>query len=443
MRTQPFILTIILALLMVTNSFAQGKSWGLDDCINYALEHNIQVQKANLSTNRNLVLTEQAKSNRLPSLSASVRQNFSWSKDLDTQTGEYGDLSQSNSTSYSVNSSVILFNGFKLQNTIKQNELNKESSKLYAETVKESVGLNILNAFLQVIYTDEQVKNAEKQVEATTSQLALAKERLDLSAISRSDYLQIESELASEKLTLANAQSQFKMAKVNLMQLMELPVDDNFAVVSPNINELIKLNETLSASAVYEQAFKIKPQIKNAALTTKSTQLDTEIAKAGLLPTLSMDAGLSTGYSSKYSSVNYGSQLDGAINPTVGLSLSIPIFQKNQVKSNITIAQIAVDDAKLDELDTKNQLRKEIEQACADAQSAKIEYEASFDQLKSTSESYSVATEKYNLGSMNSVDFLFEKTKLIKAESQLLQSKFNMVFSNKIIDFYKGVPLAL
>jgi outer membrane protein len=443
MRTKTFILTLFLAGLVATSGFAQDKPWSLDDCINYALEHNIQVKKANLSTTRSLVLTNQAKSNRLPAVSANVRQNFGLSKELDTKTGEYGALNGSNSTNYSVNSSVSIFNGFKLQNTIKQNELNLASSKLYTETVKESVGLNILNAFLQVIYSGERVKNAQKQIEATTEQLALAKERLDLSAISRSDYLQIESELASEKLTLANSVSQFSMAKISLMQLMELPVTESFTVVSPDIDELLKPDETLTAASIYEQAIKIKPQIKSAELTTESAKLDTEIAKANLLPSLSIDAGLSTGYSSRNTNFNYVSQLNNGINPTLGLSLSIPIFQKNQVKSNIAVAQIGVDDAKLDELNTRNQLRKEIEQACADAISAKTEYEASTGQLRATNESYSVSTEKFKLGLLNSVDFLFEKTKLITAESQLLQAKFNLVFSKKIIDFYKGVPLTL
>jgi len=430
-------------LIALTNGWAQGKQWSLDDCIGYALEHNIQIQKAGLNNDRNEVLTNQAKSNRLPSVNASVRENVGWSKSLNVQTNKYDNLSGSNSTNYSVNSSVMLYNGFKLQNSIKQSGLNLESGKLYAESVRESVQLNILNAFLQVIYADEQVKNAQKQIEATTEQLSLAKERLELNAISRSDYLQIQSELASEKLTLANANSQFSMAKVNLMQLMELPVANDFSVVSPNIEALLQNTQLPVAKDIYEAALKFKPQIKSAELTTESAKLDIEIAKADLLPSVSMDAGLGTGYSSLKSGFDYPTQLNNSINPTLGLSLSIPIFQKNQVKSNIQISKIGVSDAQLDELNTRNQLRKEIEQACVDAVSAQTEYEASIEQHQSTKESYEVSSEKFKQGMLNAVDFLFEKTKLITTESQLLQSKYNLVFSNKILDFYKGVPLKL
>lgn len=437
MRAQTFFLSIILASLSVT-VLAQDKTWSLDDCINHALENNIQVKQANLSAARSEVQASQSRDNRLPSVSASVRQNFGWSKGLDMQTNSYGNLSGSNSTNYSVSSNVTLFNGFRLQNAVKQSEINVEADKLYAETVKESVELNVMNAFLQVIYAEEQVKNAEKQLESTNEQLALAQARFDLNSISRSDLLQIESQLASEKLTLVNAQKQLSMSKVNLQQLMELPVSEAFIVASPNIDALMQQDVSLSAAAIYETALKVKPQIGEAKLNIQSAEIDAKIAQAAALPSLSMDAGIGTGFSSSNSNFNYVNQLNNSISPSVGLSLSIPIFQKNQVKNNVALAKIGIDNATLSELNTRNQLRKEIEQAYTDAVSAQIQYQGSIEQLNATTESYKVAEEKFKLGALNSVDFLFEKTKLISAESQLLQSKFNLVFSNKIIDFYIG-----
>ena len=435
MRAQTFFLSIILASLSVTG-IAQNKTWSLDECINHALENNIQVKQANLSAARSEVQASQSRDNRLPSVSASVRQNLGWSKSLDMQTNSYGNLSGSNSTNYSVSSNVTLFNGFRLQNAVKQSEINVEADKLYAETVKESVELNVMNAFLQVIYAEEQVKNAEKQLESTTEQLALAQARFDLNAISRSDLLQIESQLASEKLTYVNAQKQLSMSKVNLQQLMELSVADDFSVVSPNIDALLQQDASLTAATIYETALKLKPQIGEAKLNIQSAEIDSKIAQAAALPSLSMDAGIGTGYSSLNSNFNYANQLNNSVSPSVGLTLSIPIFQKNQVKNNVALAKIGVDNATLSELNTRNQLRKEIEQAYTDAVSAQTQYEASIEQLNATLESYKVAEEKFKLGALNSVDFLFEKTKLISAESQLLQSKFNLVFSNKIIDFY-------
>lgn len=437
---------LIAGILIVFSGFtgkAQGKSWTLEECINYALSKNVQIQKADLSNDQNQLYSDQAQANRLPSVNASVRESFNWYKGFDSSTGGYGSSSGSNSTNYSVNSSVSLFNGEKLANKIKQAELNLQSGHFYSESVKESVGLNILNAYLQVLYDVESVSNAEKQIVSTTEQLALAKERMDLGVISMSDYLQIKSELATEKSTLATAQSQLSIGKVTLMQLMELPVDPNFAVSSPNLDSLLVESGQPNAQEIYNLALGIKPQIKNAELTKESTMLNVKIAKADLLPSLSMDAGLSTGYSSVTANSAYTAQLKDKVNPSVGLSLSIPIFQKKQVKTNIAIANIAVSNAELDEINTKNQLRKDIEQACVDVVSAKGQYAASLEQRQSSQESYDVTTEKYKQGLLNSVDFLIQKTNLITSESKLLLSKFNVIFSYKVLDFYKGISLAL
>ncbi|MDP3180921.1 MAG: TolC family protein [Bacteroidota bacterium] len=425
------------------NGHAQEKTWTLEECINYALSKNIQIQKTELTNDRNQLSSAQAQANRLPSVNASVRENFNWYKGFDSTTGSYGSSSGANSTNYSLNSSVSLYNGQKLTNRIKLAELELQSGHLYSETVKESVGLNILNAYLQVLYAYESVRNAEKQIVSTTEQLNLSKERMDLGVISMSDYLQIKSELAAEKSTLASAQSQLAMGKITLMQLMELPVDAIFDVSSPDLDKLLIDSTQPNAQEIYKLALGIKPQIKNAELSKESARLDVEIAKADGLPSLSMDAGLSAGYSSLTKNSGYTQQLKEKLNPSVGLSLSIPIFQKKQIKTNVAIANISVSDAELDEINTKNELRKNIEQACADVVSAKSQYVASQEQNQSTQESYDVTSEKYTQGLINSVDFLIQKTNLITSESQLLQSKFKMIFSYKIIDFYKGVPLAL
>jgi len=437
---------MITAFLMIFSGFegkAQSKAWTLEECINYALSKNVQVQKSNLTNDRNQLNSDQSQANRLPSVNASVRQNFNWYKGFDSSTGGYGSSNGSNSTNYSLSSNVSLYNGDKLTNKIKQAELDLQSGHYYSESVKESVGLNILNAYLQVLYAYENVSNAEKQIESTTEQLALAKERMDLGVISMSDFLQIKSELASEKSTLASAQSQLAINKVTLMQLMELPVDANFAVSSPNLDSLLIESGQPDAQEIYNLSLGIKPQIKNAELNKESAQLDVKIAKADFIPSLSMDAGLSSGYSSLTTSSGYTSQLKDKINPSIGLSLSIPIFQKKQVKTNVALANISVSDAELDEINSKNQLRKDIEQACVDVVSANSQFIASQEQRQSTQESYDVTTEKYKQGLLNSVDFLIQKTNLITSESKLLQSKFNLIFSYKVLDFYKGIPLAL
>ncbi len=438
-----FLAVCLLIIFSGIDCKGQNKSWTLEDCITYAKSKNIQVQKANLANDKNQLYSNQAKANRLPSLGASIGQNLNWYKGFDSSTGQYGSSNGSNSTNYSISSNVALYNGQKLQNRIKLAELDLEAGKYYSETVKESVELNILNAYLQVLYAYESVSNAEKQIELTTSQLTLANERMNLGVISKSDFLQIKSELATEKSTLADAQSQLAIDKVTLMQLMELPVNESFEIKYPNLDSLMVQNKRPNALEIYNLALGIKPQIKNAELTREGAALDVKIAKADYLPTLSMNAGLSSSYSSLTTESGYTNQLKNKINPAVGVSLSIPIFQKKQIKTNVQIATIAVSDAKLDEINTKNELRKSIEQACVDVVSAQTKYAASLEENQASKESYDVSTEKFKQGLMNSVDYLFEKTNLIASESKLLQSKFKQIFSFKVLDFYKGVPLAL
>jgi outer membrane protein len=151
---------------------------------------------------------------------------------------------------------------------------------------------------------------------------------------------------------------------------------------------------------------------------------------------------LSSGYTSKATDT-YFSQLNNGISPAAGFSLSVPIFQKKQVKTSVAVAKLGYNDAELSELDTKNQLRKNIEQACLDVTSAQIEYEASIEKYNSTEESTALSEGKFKEGLINSVDYLVSKTNLIVAESQLLQSKYNLIFSYKILDFYMGIPLSL
>ena len=420
-------------------SAPQDTAWTLEKCIQYALEQNIQVRKSILSNETNVLYAGQAKAQRFPSLSASVNQNFNWSRSSATAGS---DLTGSNGTSYSVNLGVTLFNYSRINNLIRQAELDIQSGLYSLETTKESISLSILNAFLQVLYADEQVKNSRKQIESTDGQLFLAGERLALKAISQADYAQVNSQLASEKLNLANAESQLAIARVNLMQLMELPVTADFRIAQPDLGDDINQNRIPDVKTVFETALAIKPQIKNAAVNKEIAALDEDIARAAYYPVLSASAGIGSSYSSLISDP-YFDQVNDGIKPSVGFSLAIPVYQRKQVKTSVAVSKINYRNADLNELDTRNQLRKNIEQACQDVISAQIEYEAGLQKYLATNESSVLSDEKFSQGLINSVDYLVQKTNLIVAESQLLQSKYNLLFSYKILDFYMGVPFTL
>jgi outer membrane protein len=416
--------------------------WTLQKCISRALDQNLQIKKTILSNEINLVDNEKAKAERFPSASASVSQNFSWSKPLD-QNFQYGNYSGTNGTNFSVGSNVKLYNGFRINNTIRQSKLNYQVGEYNTETVKENISLNVVDAYLQILYAEEQVKNSQNQVLATDEQLRLAGERLQLGAISQSDFLQIKSQLASEKLTLANAENLLIINKVTLMQLMEQPVSSDFSIEVPRFGEVINQNIHPVPDSIFNIALNIKPQIKSANINVESAKLDVSIARSGFLPVLALNSGIGTGYSSKENNIDYGMQVKNGVNPYVGLTLSIPIYQNRQVKSNVEMSKIGIQTAELNLTDAQNQLRKTIEQVCVDVNSAEKDYDASIEQYNSMEESFNLSTEKFNEGLINSVDYLVVKTNMIAAESKLLQSKYNLIFNYKILDFYLGKPIIL
>jgi outer membrane protein len=439
MKKLIIVFTTVFFCSLIPLKAQKDNVWTLEQCINYALQKNIQVRKSELTNERYQYYSGQAKASRFPSLSASVNQNFDWSKSTGEGASGYSGINGSN---ISVNSGIILFNGSKVMNQIKQAELDIEGGQYSLATTKEAISLSILDAYLQVLYAEEQVKNSEKQIESTMSQVNLAAERLALQVISQADYAQIKSQLASEKLTLANSESQLAIAKVNLEQLMELPVSDSFNIVHPEFPDPVNQHRVPDVNSVYETALAIKPQIKNAEVNKKIASIDEKIAKASYFPTLSASAGIGTSYTSRETDP-YFSQINSGISPSLGFSLSIPVYQKKQVKTSVAIAKLGYQDAELDEINTRNELRKNIEQACQDVSSAQTKFEASVENYQATSESAALSDEKFRQGVINSVDYLVSKTNLIVAESELLQSRFNLIFSYKVLDFYTGIPLSL
>ena len=436
MRTKRFITVAAALFISWVAITAQTRQWSLTDCIGYALNENIQVRKAGVSVSVGEINLQQAKDNRLPSLSASVGENLGWQQRTDSS----GDTSfgSSSRTSASASSGLTLFNGFQIRNQIRQAGLDYKTLQYSTDQTKESVSLSIMSAYLQVLYAEEQVTNSRNQADATRGELALASERLSLGAIANIDYLQVKTQLAAEEASLTSAVNNLKMAKVNLMQLMEYPVDELFEIARPDIDAVISIVPSDDAVDVYEEALQIKPQVKIAALNRESASLDLEIARGGFYPSVSVNAGMSTGFTQ---AAEMGSQLKNGFSPSLGLSASIPIFRNNQNKSSVARAKYGITTAELDEQYTRNQLRKEVEQAVLDAQSALLSYQASMNQYEASLESYNVSEEKFKLGAMNSVDFLIQKTSLTSAESNLLQAKYELVYSHKIIDFYRGIEL--
>lgn len=443
---------------------AQSTQWTLTKCIQHALENNIQIKQDQLSNKINKLEIDQLKANRIPSLNMNDNQNFNWNEN------------SYNTNTFSINSSIVLYNGSKNSNSIKQSQLNYKAGEYNIEETKNNISLAVANAYLEVIFYNEQIKITRNQLESTKEQLKNVEAKVGAGMLPISNYLQLEAQLYSEELTITNTENQLRIAKLDLMQLMELPVSEDFDIQIPEINinnQYNNLNQSIQS--IYQTALDIRPEIQNALINTYSSELGIKIARSAHLPKLTLNASIGTqfsslsermyygdmetvllGYventgervvtnqsSSYYSNYPYFDQYGDNLNESVSLNLSIPIFNNYQAKTSIEKSKINLQSSQLDLVNSKNVLRKNIEQSYTDLLAAKKEYDANIKQLTSYQKSYDDASKKFSVGMLNSVDYLIEKTNLINAENSLLQSKFKLIFKNIILDHYQGKQITL
>lgn len=435
---------ILLIIVLSTQLRAQKNSYSLEDCINYALEHSTDISRANNAVKSTQSSLEQSKAARGPNLFLNLNQNAGSSNSyaLTGNTGSW-DRDGYSSTNLSLSSSITLYNGAKLKNTIQQNKMNLSAAESDIQTGKELLSLDILSAYINVLLAKEEYTNSEARLKSTEKQVEYAGARKSAGIISNTDYLNIKSQYATDKAALISTQSKLRINLVLLMQLMNMPLDDSFSITEPDVASLLNNMPDTDAEKIYNIALGIRPEIKTAELGFESAKVGIKVAKADALPYLSLNGSVGTNYTNSLSGVSFSEQFGNQINPTIGLSVSIPIFQRKQVKNQVAQATILADNYQLNLIDTKNNMRKAVEQACTDVAIANITYQASLEQYEAEQESYRLSEEMFAQGLINSVDYLTSKNNLISAESSLTQAKFNIVLQNKIINYYSGQPITL
>jgi outer membrane protein len=431
-------------ILMLINGKATGqdKKWSLNDCIDRALHENITIKQGELSNNIGEVTLEQSKANLIPSLSASGSQGFNFGRTLDPHTNVYI-AANSITNNFSVSSGYNLFTGFQTINTIRKNKLDLQAGTLDLEKSKKDITLNVTLAYLQVLFAFEQIENAKVQVESTQAQVDKTQILVNAGTLPVGNLYTVQSQLATDKYNLTNAENQLSISKVNLMQLMELPMDPSFDVIRPELaNMVVDSIYSNNTDSIYVKALKIQPDIASAELKVASAETNLKISKSSIVPRLSLSTGLSTAYSNKGSNP-FNEQLKDNMSESVRLNLSIPIFSQMQNSATIKKSKINIHSTELNAQNTRNQLRKNIEQAYNDMVAALHNYEAVRDQLVSTETSYNDSKRKYDLGMITATDFLIAKNNYSTAISNLTHAKYNYLFTSKILDFYIGKPIKL
>ncbi len=416
----------------------QPKEWDLRSCINYALLNNIQIKKQQQSVETSKVNFVQSKAERLPSLNAGIGQSFTNQKDMQGGSGQ----EQLFTGSYNAQSSVVLYNGNKLNNTISQNELLIKSGELSVKESENNIELAITAAYLKILYARESVLNAENILASSETQVNRAKILFEAGYIAESNYAQVQSQYSNDKYSLVLANNGMSSLILQLKQLLELGMNENLTIKFPDLDSTQVLKPLPAKPDVYNTALKVMPQVENGKVNIDIAQTGLLIAQAGLLPSITMNASLGTGYSAP-NSTSYTTQLGDKFYQNAGISLSIPIFNGKQVKSNISRAQIGIETAKLSQIETEKNLLTDVETAYLDAESAQGRFLAASEQLKSTRISYSLIEDQFNLGMKNTVDLITEKNKFLTAQQEYLQAKYTAILNYKILDFYQNNPIEL
>ena len=435
------IMMIATALVTVTSSFAQ-KPWTLRQCVDYAIAHNITVKQMQNSREQQAIQLNTHKNSRLPNLNASANENFSFGRGLTAQ-NTYENKSTSN-TSFSIGTSVPLFDGNRITNNIKLSQLNLDAADADLDKARNDISMNVAKSYIEVLNDMEVIEVAQRQISIDSMQVERLKVMVENGKASVAELSRQKATLAQSRLTLTNARNSYQLDLLSLSQLLELPSPEDFSVVRPDAVRINpKSNIPTSPNAIFADALNIKPEIKAQQLRVSGADYSIKIAKADLYPQLSFNAGLASNYykTSGYHADSFGKQLKNNFSQSLGLSLTVPIFNRFATRNNIRSAQIQRDNQVLKLEDTKKTLYKEIQQVYYNAIAAEAKFASSEQAVLSNEDAFKLTQGKYENGKANITEFNEAKNNLLKSQSDMVQAKYEYLYQSSLLDFYQGKEL--
>lgn len=437
-----YITFVTIAVLSAGPAMAQ-KQWNLKQCIEYAIEHNLTIKQQEAAKDESAVDLNTAKWSRLPDLNGSASHSFNFGRSLQMD-NTYQQLNTQN-TGLNLSTSIPLFTGMQIPNQIALSKLNLKAAVEDLNKAKEDISIQVTSAYLQVLFNEELAKVAHEQVALSEEMLKQKTAFFKVGKASEAELYEAKSRAAQDQLSAVQADNEYRLALLDLSQLLELPTPEGFGIVSPSIDEDKDFSILTSPADIYSEALLIKPSIKAAQYRVEGAQKSIRIAKSGYYPQLSLGAGIATSYYnvSGRENGNFGSQLRDNFSQYIGLSLNIPIFNRFSTRNQVRKARIQQTTLNWQLEDAKKALYKEIQQAYYNAVNAESKFESSRTADEAAKASFNLMKEKYANGKATSTEFNEARTNWLKAVSDRIQAKYDYLFRTKILDFYKGVPLTL
>ncbi len=445
---------IYLAVLLLYPAFAlqsQTKQWTLEECIQYAIENNIELKQRELQEDLKDIAANTSKYSWLPNLNASIGQDFSFGR-VQTEDGLLTSRSGAN-TSFGVQLSMPVFDGFKIPNDIAAKKLDLQAATAALEKAKEDLAINVTSYYMQVLYNKEIFNIAELQLELTTEQVSRTEALVEAGKVPLSQLYDIKAQQAKDEVTLTEARNNVEITMLDLKQALELERSGNsFDIFVPQIDDAVErhMGSILPPENIYNKAVEIKPQVKEQEYLLESQKRLLKVAQADYYPRLNLNASYGSGYYYYYSGMpegmqnpSFSKQFNNNQREVIGLSLSIPIFNRFQIRNNVRSARVNIINRELLVENSKKVLYKEIQQAYYNAVASQDKYLSSEKAVTASKEAFKYAEERYAAGKSNVFEFNESKTKYAQSLAELAQSKYDYIFRTKILDFYNGTPIRL
>ena len=435
------VLIVLLVSLASIDCQAQ-QQWTLRQCMDYAIEHNISIkQQDNVRRQQELSLST-SRNSRLPDLSASASENYSFGR-AQTLDGTYSNRN-TNSTSFSIGTSVPLFTGFQIPNQIKLNQLNLEAATQDLEKAKNDIRMQVAQAYVQILYNMEIADVACRQLAIDSAQVKRLEAFVENGKASQAQLSQQQATLAQAQLTATQADNNLQLSVLALTQLLELPSPEGFSIVRPDNTSLLVLHSSLpSPDAVYQEALTIKPEVRAEQLRLSAADKSISIAKAALYPKLYFNAGLQTNYykTNGMQAESFASQMKNNFAQYLGVSLSVPIFNRFATRNNVRSARIDRENRQLQFDLVRKTLYKDIQQVYYNAVAASSKYESSKQAQQSSQDAFKLTQAKYENGKASITEFNEAKNNYLKTESDLVQARYEYLYQTALLDFYRGRDL--
>ncbi len=485
------VLIFFFAVLLCSASYAQTDNgvrvWTLKECVDYALSNNLDVQRSQYGVESSEISQDVARMAMLPSLNANISNGYNWGRSINPVTNQFT-TQQITSLGPNASSSVTLFNGLRLQSSLRQSNRDLAASEQDLLKAKNDVSLNVINLYINVIFNKELLENARLQLSSSRQQLERTKKQVAAGALPKADELNLSAQVATNELAVINNENALTLSLLQLKQALQLPGSEPMDVEVPDLSiEDLVIDQ--SSQEIFEIARQTMPEIKSANFQLSSASYGVKAAKGSLFPRLSLNASVNSNYSSANDRPIFipGDELtrsnnpipaqfysvDGSGNETllpvvayqleptgtytdgygysdqfsdnffrqVSVSLSIPLFNGMQARAGVRRAVVNQHLAEINAKQVNQTLRQNVETAFNDAVAASKSYSSSLRQVEAREEAYRMTKERFDLGAANFVEYQVAENELFRAKSDLARAKYNFIFRKKLLDFYQGKPL--